>query len=208
MVESNTQFRWLGANISIKLRFLRSKLKHWSINNNGDILKRKDCIKKRICWLDGEEETKILSAVEREERIDLKNHLQIILMQEEILWRQRSRSLWLKHGGRNTNFFHLLASSRKRKNTICQIKYKGTNRTTPVEIQEAFFDYFSELLGKEFKINLYIDWKSIFQDGPINLNDLEKLFLEEEIREAVFCIHRDEAGRIKMSSPHNIIPSN
>jgi hypothetical protein len=32
--------------------------------------------------------------------------LQLLLEQEEIFWVQRARANWLKHGDRNTSFFH------------------------------------------------------------------------------------------------------
>jgi hypothetical protein len=37
--------------------------------------------------------------------------LELLLEQEEIYWVQRERANWLKHGDRNTNFFHHFASS-------------------------------------------------------------------------------------------------
>jgi hypothetical protein len=41
-----------------------------------------------------------------------------LLHQEELWWSQRSRVLWLKHGDRNTSFFHSKASHRRKKNRI------------------------------------------------------------------------------------------
>jgi hypothetical protein len=38
-----------------------------------------------------------------------------LLHKEEILWRQRSRALWLKEGDRNTSFFHRKAPGEQRK---------------------------------------------------------------------------------------------
>ena len=34
--------------------------------------------------------------------------LELLLEQEEIIWVQRARANWLKHGDRNTNFFTAL----------------------------------------------------------------------------------------------------
>ena len=45
-----------------------------------------------------------------------------VLTEEEIIWRQKSRSLWLKAGDQNTSFFHKLAKARIWANQISEIK--------------------------------------------------------------------------------------
>jgi hypothetical protein len=44
--------------------------------------------------------------------------IELLVEQEEIVWVQRARANWLKHGDRNMNFFHHYASSRRKKNWV------------------------------------------------------------------------------------------
>ena len=65
---------------------------------------------------------------------------------EERLWRQRSRTLYLKDGDRNTKFFHCRATQRKRKNFIPGVRNHSNEWCTQKDqIAESFLKYFSEL---------------------------------------------------------------
>ena len=94
-------------------------------SGNGNVIKKKEKIKRRIQHLDIREENFGLRTTEVEERTNLKNQLHAILLQEEIIWKQRSPITWLKHGDQNTRFFHVMASVRKRKNTIAYLEHQG-----------------------------------------------------------------------------------
>ena len=48
----------------------------------------------------------------------LRNELEMVMSQEEILWLQKSRNDWLLHEDRNMNFFHQKTIARRRRNRI------------------------------------------------------------------------------------------
>lgn len=61
--------------------------------------------------------------MKRNGRVELsfKDLLDSLLHQEEILWKQKSRNLWLREGDCNIKFFHISASNRLRKNHAPEI---------------------------------------------------------------------------------------
>ncbi|KAK1362337.1 hypothetical protein POM88_046811 [Heracleum sosnowskyi] len=55
-------------------------------------------------------------------KIKLKQDYIDTLRQEEVFWRQKSRKKWVKEGDKNTHFFHLSATVRKKKQKILCIQ--------------------------------------------------------------------------------------
>ena len=52
----------------------------------------------------------------------LRHEINILIEKEEIYCKQRSCISWLREGDRNTNFFHVKASARRKKNLIVSLK--------------------------------------------------------------------------------------
>jgi len=48
--------------------------------------------------------------------MELNNHLNSLLHQEEHFWKQRAKIYWLSDGDANTSFFHAFANARKKWN--------------------------------------------------------------------------------------------
>ena len=74
-----------AVNIVLKLRSLRSKIKTWNRSEVENILMQKNDLLARIKHLDGEEEGRSLLGTELEERTKIKDKLDLLVTQEEIL---------------------------------------------------------------------------------------------------------------------------
>lgn len=56
-------------------------------------------------------------------QVDLQEHLR-----EEVIWKQKSRELWLTYTDLNTNFFHASTACRRRYNSISSLKSGDSSR--------------------------------------------------------------------------------
>ena len=57
------------------------------------------------------------------QEVDLQKVLHRACREEEEYWRQKSRSLWLLVGDKNTSFFHKQAEARKHFKAVNEIQY-------------------------------------------------------------------------------------
>ncbi|XP_059441954.1 uncharacterized protein LOC132174292 [Corylus avellana] len=105
--------------------------------NKNDIL----LLERRLVSLHGAEGMPAVVEIAR-----LKQELQLLLDQEDLKWKQRVKTDWLKHGDRNTKFHHACANQRRKSNQILAIKNADSNLwETQENVGKIFVDYFMGL---------------------------------------------------------------
>ncbi|KAH7571633.1 hypothetical protein JRO89_XS04G0106100 [Xanthoceras sorbifolium] len=71
-----------------------------------------------------------------------------LLAKEELYWHQRSRADWMRAGNKNSKFFHLKASARRKKNTILNlIDEDGVCHTEADGIHRTVCKYFTSMFS-------------------------------------------------------------
>ena len=85
----------------------------------------------------------------------LKWEINVLLIKEEKLWKQRSRSLWLREGDQNTRFFHNRASHRFLPNQIVELEDSASVVcSSEGEITNIFVNYYQSLFTSAKPTNL------------------------------------------------------
>jgi hypothetical protein len=143
--------------------------------------------------LDRIEEVRRLSEEEKERRRLLASDLEASLLQEEIIWRQKSRVRWLKEGDKCTKFFYQVASANRRNNTIESLIVDGSPTSDLACIGEHVVNYYESLFSEP------LSWRSRLDNLEFNrlngeeASSLEDPFEEREVREVIKGMDRDKA---------------
>jgi hypothetical protein len=106
-----------------KLARVSSSLDEWSTNTFGNVQREIKQLNNRLDVLRSDP----MRIQPSYEEVKVTQRLVELFHREEVMWRQRSRVQWLAEGDRNTRFFHLRASKRKKKNRICRLKRPDGN---------------------------------------------------------------------------------
>lgn len=131
-----------------------------------------------------------------------KERLFLLLSQEELYWRQRAKSYWMRDGDRNTKYFHVSASTKKRRNKILRLRGEGNEFMSDQDgmcaIARSYFqNVFAAAEGVYDPVISIIEPRVTREDNQI----LEAPFTIEEFKEVLFQMHPDKAPGLDGFNP-------
>ncbi|CAM8888420.1 unnamed protein product [Rhodiola kirilowii] len=186
-----------STNMANKLHACGKELAIWNNQKFGNVQRNIKNLKEYINKLQVEPRTS--DVIEREEEASRK--LDEWLAREELLWRQRSRTEWLKDGDRNTAFFRAKSTQRRDAKFINTLKTQdGEVVFSTDDILKGFADYFlglfraQEVLSEDF-------WEDVLNIVPKKVTTemnrrLQEPYTVAEIRAALFQMHPTKAPGI------------
>ncbi|XP_057444427.1 uncharacterized protein LOC130736638 [Lotus japonicus] len=109
----------------------------WNDDVFGQIFHRKRRIMKRLEGINNRLSMAFDQGLENLQE-KLWQEYNTVILQEELLWAQKSRCLWLKFGDRNTRFFHTTTIIRRKRNKIEALIDDGGNLLTDFDVLQDF----------------------------------------------------------------------
>jgi hypothetical protein len=176
-----------------KLKALKVDLKLWNSNEFGNIHFKHQKLLQSLHELESTSERRDLSEGEVAERIRLISELEKNTLLEEICCREKSQVLWLKEGDKNTKYFHKVANSHRRHNSIRHLSINGELSSDIADIKAQIIEFYKSLYTEDVGRRPLLDdlqFSSISSDEAVWL---ERLFEEEEIFHAVSNMNGDKA---------------
>ena len=105
-----------------------------------------------------QEESGALDEEELRRKTEVIRELEKCILMEEISWRQKSKVLWLKEGDKCTKFFHSIANSNRRYNTIDTLMIGDSPSSNQDEISEHIVKFYQKLFSKQCSWEAYGRW--------------------------------------------------
>ncbi|KAB1227404.1 hypothetical protein CJ030_MR1G020871 [Morella rubra] len=133
-----------------KLKALKRDIKIWNYEVFGDIALRKSSLLHELSSLDIQDEGGLIDEEGRVRKLEVLGELDLLIDMEETSWRQKSRALWLKDGDRCTKFFHRVANSNRKVNSISSLEVEGELVEDPERISDAIISFYSSLYREPF----------------------------------------------------------
>jgi hypothetical protein len=163
-----------------KLKTLRQDLKRWHLSLSKLKILIQNC-NKVIPILDELEEARPLFITEFNFRAIVKLHLECLFLIECKYWRKRCTIRWIKMAEDNTRFFHAMATTRYRRNSISMLKDSdGRVVSDHEEMAGLLWSCYRNRMGKSEGIPMQFDLQRLFHKIH-GLEELTSPFSNEEM---------------------------
>lgn len=172
------------AEIKEKLAALALSLSAWDKSTFGSVCKQIRTLKRELEILQG-----VPGRVGPSHReLKIKENLIELYHREELMWRQRARVDWLRAGDKNTRFFHLRASMRRRKNLIKLLVQEDGNLTEDIQtMKDMVNSSYGNLYTSEGVHDMEEVLNTVLVKVTAQMNEqLNAPYTAEEVKTALF----------------------
>ena len=168
-----------------KLKAMKKSLKKWNREVFGFIDTKISFFQDELSKLDSKEQQLGLQEIDFFRRKALQSQLWLWLTQKERYWKQMSRCKFLKKDDRNTRYFHLVATMRRKKKMIESIVVNGVEYTDHGKIKKAIMNHFKNHFAKKNISNFNISDLGLSVLTEEQKQNLIEAVSMEEIEEAL-----------------------
>ncbi|WOL01302.1 hypothetical protein Cni_G10018 [Canna indica] len=208
-VEEIIKNSWMNSNlqshnmseVSLKLSTLGKKLNDWAKQNIGQIEKEMEIAKLELTKFDLLDEASQCNDMDICKMRSLSNKIMALNSQVHIKWWSKARSRWLEENDKNTKFFHDLTRFKRSKNIIPSIVVDGKSVEEPVEIANAFANWYMKLWEEDtVNVNCHEwEWAKELKWNKIGRSKKD-LLCKEFSAEEIWCA-ANNLGRGKAPGP-------
>jgi len=172
---------------------MKKPLRKWNNEAFGIIDIKLKSLQEEISKLDEKEQLEQPQEADIFRRRALQSQLWLWMARRERYWKQMSRCKILKAGDRNTRYFHLIATMRRKRKMIDKILVDGVEYYDPISVRKAIVDHFKRHYAKKDVPSF--DIKNL---GPSSLSEDQRQSLivevsKEEIKEALLSCDPSKA---------------
>jgi hypothetical protein len=179
--------------LACKLKALKIDLKKWNEADIGKVGVKMNHLMSDLNALDALAKLRQLTGEEVEKKALIVADLERTNLLEEISWRQKSRALWLQEGDKNTKFFHRLANSNRRYNSISSLSINGVLSSDSDAISDCITNFYTHLFEEEECERPLLDGLDFSMISAEDALWLERPFGEEEVAGVVAGFNGDKA---------------
>ena len=176
-----------------KLQALKADLKKWNVESFENMTMKMNQLWLDLVELDSMAEGRSLTVNEKLHKARIVEGLEKMALLEEISWRQKSRAIWLKEGDKNTKFFHKLANSHHRYNSISSLLINGEMSTDQNSIADNITHFYTNLYSGEVGWRPKLDGIEFSMIPRDEALWLERPFDEEEVGGVLKAFNGDKA---------------
>ncbi|KAH7844378.1 hypothetical protein Vadar_027327 [Vaccinium darrowii] len=177
-----------------KIQACRSSLSNWKRRKRLNSGQRIEELKAKIFSLKNSSSGPPLAMIH-----DLKWQLKQEWDREELFWKQKSRVTWLRHGDKNTRFFHTSVMRRRAFNRISGIEdSNGIWMEESCNVQAEFQRFFTDLFTASHDPQVAETIETIPQKITAAMNhNLTRPVTDFEIQEALQCMGPTKAPGVE-----------